>query len=35
VSRFQAARRALKRGGLVAAANWPIVIIQASADALF
>jgi hypothetical protein len=25
----------LKRGGLVAAANWPIVIIQSSADALF
>jgi hypothetical protein len=25
----------LKRGGLVAAANWPIVIVQASADALF
>jgi hypothetical protein len=35
VRRFQPARRALKRGGLVAAANWPIVIIQASADALF
>jgi hypothetical protein len=35
VRRFQTARRALKRGGLVAAANWPIVLIQASADALF
>jgi hypothetical protein len=35
VRRFHTARRALKRGGLVAAANWPIVIIQASADALF
>jgi hypothetical protein len=35
VRRFQTARRALKRGGLVAAANWPIVVIQASADALF
>jgi hypothetical protein len=35
VKRFQTARRALKRGGLVAAANWPIVFIQASADALF
>ena len=33
--RFHIALRALKRGGLVAAANWPIVIIQASADALF
>jgi hypothetical protein len=35
VRRFHTARRALKRGALVAAANWPIVIIQASADALF
>jgi hypothetical protein len=35
VRRFQTARRALKRGALVAAANWPIVVIQASADALF
>jgi hypothetical protein len=35
VTRFHTARRALKRGGLVAAANWPIVFIQASADALF
>jgi hypothetical protein len=35
VTRFHAARRAVKRGGLVAAANWPIVVIQASADALF
>ena len=34
VKRFQTARRALKRGGLVAAANWPIIIIQASADLL-
>jgi hypothetical protein len=34
VKRFQTARRALKRGGLVAAANWPIVVIQASADLL-
>ena len=32
---FFTARRALKRGGLVAAANWPIILIQASADALF
>ena len=32
--RFQPARRALKRGALVAAANWPIIIIQASADLL-
>ena len=28
------ARRALKRGGLVAAANWPVVFVQASADLL-
>ena len=35
MTRFHTARRALKRGGLVAAANWPIVFIQASADALF
>jgi hypothetical protein len=35
VKRFRTARRALKRGGLVAAANWPIIFIQASADALF
>jgi hypothetical protein len=34
VQRFQTARRALKRGALVAAANWPIVLIQASADLL-
>ena len=26
---------ALKRGALVAAANWPVVLIQAAADALF
>ena len=25
----------LKRGALVAAANWPVVIIQAVADSLF
>ena len=31
---FFTARRALKRGGLVAAANWPIILVQASADAL-
>jgi len=35
VTLFFTARRALKRGGLVAAANWPIILIQASADALF
>ena len=35
VRRFHTARRALKRGGLLAAANWPIIFIQASADALF
>ena len=34
MKRFQTARRALKRGALVAAANWQIVIIQASADLL-
>lgn len=28
-------RRTLKRGALVAAANWPTVVIQASADAVF
>ncbi len=31
---FHTPRRALKRGGLIAAANWPIILIQASADAL-
>lgn len=35
VKLFHTPRRALKRGALVAAANWPIVFIQASADALF
>jgi hypothetical protein len=28
-------RRLLKRGALVAAANWPTVVVQASADAIF
>jgi hypothetical protein len=28
-------RRTLKRGALVAAANWPTIVIQASADAIF
>jgi hypothetical protein len=28
-------KTALKRGALVAAANWPVVLIQASADSLF
>jgi hypothetical protein len=28
-------RRTLKRGALVAAANWPIIVIQASSDAVF
>lgn len=32
---FRTPRRALKRGGLIAAANWPIVFVQGSADALF
>ena len=31
---LRTARRAVKRGGLVAAANWPIILVQASADAL-
>jgi hypothetical protein len=35
VTLLRTARRALKRGGLLAAANWPIIFIQASADALF
>lgn len=35
VTLLRTARRALKRGGLVAAANWPIILVQASADALF
>ena len=30
-----APRRALKRGALIAAANWPTIVIQASADAVF
>jgi hypothetical protein len=34
VTLLRTARRALKRGGLVAAANWPIIVVQASADAL-
>jgi hypothetical protein len=34
VTLLRTARRALKRGGLLAAANWPIIFIQASADAL-
>lgn len=28
-------RRTLKRGALIAAANWPTIVIQASADAVF
>jgi hypothetical protein len=28
-------RRTLKRGALIAAANWPTIVIQASADAIF
>src|SRR5688572_22997812 len=28
-------KMALKRGALIAAANWPVVLIQAAADALF
>ncbi|OFW17402.1 MAG: hypothetical protein A3H29_04240 [Acidobacteria bacterium RIFCSPLOWO2_02_FULL_67_21] len=28
-------KRALKRGALIAAANWPVTLIQASADSLF
>jgi hypothetical protein len=28
-------RRTLKRGALIAAANWPSIVIQASADAIF
>ena len=28
-------RRLLKRGALVAAANWPLTIVQAIADSLF
>lgn len=32
---FRTPRRALKRGALIAAANWPIILIQASADVLF
>jgi len=34
VTLLRTARRAVKRGGLVAAANWPIILVQASADAL-
>ena len=30
-----APRRTLKRGALIAAANWPTIVIQASADAVF
>jgi hypothetical protein len=35
VTLFHAPRRALKRGGLIAAVNWQIIFVQASADALF
>jgi hypothetical protein len=32
---FHTPRRALKRGALLAAANWPVALIQATADSLF
>jgi hypothetical protein len=35
VPAFHTPRRALKRGALLASANWPVALIQASADSLF
>jgi len=35
VPAFHTPRRALKRGALLAAANWPVALVQATADSLF